>query len=160
LRRLVIALRIVIGAVFVAAGAGKLVGGPAPRLAPVVLGGAPGPVATAASVVEDALPLLELLAGLAVWGSVGRWVRSLLGIGLAVIATGVAVMIPEGVRCGCFGFLGGPEGRVAHLSVASGLLAATIALAAAERARNRRSRNRLMSHDLQTIEGNRALRPQ
>jgi hypothetical protein len=121
-------LRAVVGLAFVAAGAGKLLGPGKTRIAPVLLGTASGTLATAAAVVEDGLPWLEVLAGCAAWVGAGRAVRCLLGLGLAALFVLVAFALPDGVRCGCFGVLGELDGRAAHLGVAGTLGALVLAL--------------------------------
>jgi hypothetical protein len=119
-------LRAVGGAAFVLAGAGKLAGG-GPRVGPVLLGTAPGPVVLAAAVLEVAVPWLELLTGLALWAGVGRVAAHVLGLVLGALFLAVALTLPEGVRCGCFGALGAFESRAGHLAVAGGLTTVVLA---------------------------------
>jgi hypothetical protein len=128
-------LRAVVGSAFVVAGAGKLLDQEEPRIAPVLLGAAPGPVAFAAALAEDALPWIELLAGVAFWSAAGTIARHFLGVSLASLFLAVALAIPEGVRCRCFGALGEFESRAGHAIVASALAAGVIALYGAERKR-------------------------
>jgi hypothetical protein len=133
------AIRAALGAVFVAAGAGKLLAPDAGRIGPVLLGATSGPLAIAASAAEEAVPWLELLAGTATWIAAGRTLRHLLALALAALFVGVAVAMPEGVRCGCFGALLDLEDRRAHVAIAGGVALAVGALFALERKSMRES---------------------
>jgi hypothetical protein len=132
-------LRALVGAALLAAGAGKLLAPEGVRVAPVLLGSASGPSMLASTVVEDALPALEILAGLAIWTGIGRLARDLIAVILGAIFVAAALLVPEGVRCGCLGVFGGFEGRAAHVAASSGILAAATLLLALEIRAERRS---------------------
>ena len=121
-------LRVLVGAVFVAAAAGKIAGDGGTRIAPVLLGAGSGIAGMSAAVAEDAMPWLELLAGLATWVGLGRVARGMLAIVLGASFTAVALLMPDGVRCGCFGVLGELPSRAAHVAMAFAVLLASAAL--------------------------------
>jgi hypothetical protein len=120
--------RVVAGMAFLAAGAGKLASERTVRFGPLLLGEAPGPIAFAGTVVEDALPGLEVLIGAAYLAGLGRRVRTAGAGALGAAFVGAAAAIPEGVRCACFGALGGFEGRPGHLA-AAGVLSGIVFVA-------------------------------
>jgi hypothetical protein len=132
LRRL---LRGAVGAVLVLAAAGKLLDERGTRLAPILLGAGPGGAGVAAAVVEDALPWLELLAGLATWLAAGRWARSAIVVALGGALVWVSAAMPAGVRCGCFGMLWELESRAGHVALASCVALSGCALCWLERRR-------------------------
>lgn len=121
-------LRALVGAVFVVAAAGKIADDEGTRIAPVLLGAGSGIAGTSAAVAEDAMPWLELLAGVATWVGAGRVARGLLAIVLGASFTAIALLMPDGVRCGCFGVLGELPSRAAHVALASGVLLASAVL--------------------------------
>jgi hypothetical protein len=125
-------LRALVGGALAAAGAGKLLDGAGARIGPVLLGAASGPVALAAACVEDALPCVEILTAIAVLGGVGRVARHVLACGLGAAFCAIALAIPDGVRCGCFGVLGDFDSRAAHVAVAGMLTLAAAALVVVE----------------------------
>lgn len=125
-------LRVLVGVTLAAAGAGKLLDPGGPRIGPVLIGAASGPVALAAAVVEDALPWVEVLTGVAVLTGAGRVARHVLAALLGGAFLAVALAIPEGVRCGCFGAFGEFESRAAHATAAGALTLAAAALFALE----------------------------
>lgn len=131
-------LRSAAGAIFLLAGLGKLIGERTVALAPMLLPELGGAWFTCATVFESALPGLEVVTGAALVLSVGRRVRNGLACGIAGAFVFVAASIPEGVRCGCFGVLGGFESRGAHRLAAGALLAAVIASSCLELAVARR----------------------
>ena len=107
--------RVLLGLSLIAAGLGKHLADHAVRLAPVIVGGASGPVMLASTVVEDAVPALEIVTGIAFVAGIGWMSRTLLGLSLGTSFLLVALLMPPGVRCACMGIFGGFESRAAHI---------------------------------------------
>ncbi len=105
---------------FLAAGAGKLLGGAEDvSVSRMLVPDASEWTIEVFRFVEDVVPWAELFvsASLAVgsWTRLASWVALLLGI--AFVA--VAISAPAGTSCQCFGVLGGFESRSAHFATAA-----------------------------------------
>lgn len=114
------------------AGVGKLLSEEAGTLS-IVLGGDSRVWRRIWLTGEFATPWLELLAGVTLWVRPVRRAGAWIGLLLGVVFVVVAVILPVGVDCGCFGILGGLESRQWRLVVASCVMAVSAYLIVAYR---------------------------